>query len=68
MLCLRALEVGWLPTGLIVLMAASLRILVIGNVADELFAALPLAAGVVFCVVHLERSLYGAPFWASLAG
>jgi len=68
MLCLRDLKVGWLPTGLIVVMAASLRWLVIGNVADELFAGLPLTAAVIVCVVRSEQSADRAPFWASLAG
>ena len=68
MLSLRDLKVRWLPTGLIVLMAASLRWFVVGNVADELFAGLPLTAAVIACVVRSEQSTDGAPFWASLAG
>ncbi len=67
-LCLRDLRVGWLPTGLVVITAASLRWLVIGSVADELFSGLPLVAAVVFCIVRSERSAEGAPGWASLAG
>jgi hypothetical protein len=68
-LCLRALEVGWLPTLLIAYTAATLRWLVIaGGVADELYAGIPLVAALLWLAAKSGESAGHGPAWAGAAG
>ena len=67
-LTLRDLGVGWSATIVTCLTAATLRWLVIGTVADELFASLWIAGAIVWCLVRSERHLDQSARWAALTG
>lgn len=65
---LRELGVGWSATIVTCLTAATLRWLVIANVADELFASLWIATAIVWCLVRFEHRPEQAGRWAALTG
>lgn len=65
---LRHLGVGWAATTATCVTAASLRWLVIANVADELFASLWITAAIGWCLVRSERKPEQIERWAALAG
>lgn len=65
---LRRLGAGWPATVATSLIAASLRWLVIANVADELFASVWIAAAIAWCLVLAEEKPDESERWAALAG
>ena len=66
---LRGLKINWISTLFVTFIAATLRFLAIASgVADELFASIPLVAGLLLCIIRIEASDENQPFWAAVAG
>jgi hypothetical protein len=64
-LSFRDLEVGRSATAVACFTAATLRWLVIGTVADELFASMWITAAIVWCLSQTERRPERAGRWAA---
>jgi hypothetical protein len=66
---LRSLKVSWMPTLLIIFIAATMRFLVIASgVADELFAGIPILTASLLFVVKSENAKTNRSFWLAAAG
>ena len=66
---LRSLKVSWIPTLIMVFIAATLRFLVIASaVADELFVSISTLIAFVLCIIRSENTKQNRSFWLALAG
>jgi len=66
---LRSLKVSWLPALLVVVIAASLRFLVLASgFADELFAGLPILSAFILLIIKSQESREARSFWLAAAG
>lgn len=66
---LRSFKVSWIPTLIMVFIAATLRFLVIASaVADELFVSISTLIAFVLCIIRSENTIQNRSFWLALAG